>query len=94
MKIEFEADTLEQVKVFLRLKGLDGILLDNMSCQEIALAVASRNRLQSKVWLEASGGVTLETVKQFAQTGVDRIAVGEITHSAKALDLSLELEMP
>jgi nicotinate-nucleotide pyrophosphorylase (carboxylating) len=88
IRIELEADTLEQVRAFLALEGVDVILLDNMSCDEMAEAV----RLAAgRVQLEASGGVTLETVAAIAATGVDFISVGALTHSAPAVDYSLEL---
>ena len=70
------------------------ILLDNMDCPRMELAVALRDKAGRKgqVALEASGGVTLETVRTIAQCGVDRIAVGALTHSATALDIGLDLE--
>jgi nicotinate-nucleotide pyrophosphorylase (carboxylating) len=86
--IELEADRLDQVSRFLSLRGVDVILLDNMPPSMLREAVAmARGRVQ----LEASGGVTLETIAEIAATGVDAISVGALTHSVKALDLSLEL---
>jgi nicotinate-nucleotide pyrophosphorylase (carboxylating) len=72
------------------------ILLDNMDCPRMQQAVEMRDRSGRKgaVELEASGGVTLETVRPIALTGVERIAVGFITHSAPALDISLDIETP
>jgi len=92
--IEIEVDTVEQLKEVLKVDGLDVILLDNMDCPKMELAVELRNRssAKGKVELEASGGVTLETARSIAQTGVERIAVGAITHSAPALDISMDLE--
>lgn len=92
--IEVEVDNLEQFKEVIKVDGVDVILLDNMDCPSMELAVQMRNGAgkKGKVELEASGGVTLETVRSVAQTGVDRIAVGAITHSAGALDISLEIE--
>ncbi|MEA3186367.1 MAG: hypothetical protein QOD99_197 [Chthoniobacter sp.] len=88
IRVELEADTLEQVRLFLGLVGVDVILLDNMSLGDLREAVAlGRGRVQ----FEASGGVTLETVRGIAETGVDFISVGALTHSARALDFSLEL---
>jgi nicotinate-nucleotide pyrophosphorylase (carboxylating) len=88
VRVEVEADTLEQVRGFLTLEGIDVILLDNMPCEALAEAV----RLGAgRVQFEASGGVTLETVPQIAATGVDFISVGALTHSARAIDFSLEL---
>jgi nicotinate-nucleotide pyrophosphorylase (carboxylating) len=88
IRIEVEADTLDQVRAFLEL-GIDVILLDNMSCAEMSEAV----RLNAgRVKLEASGGVNLDTVAAIAATGVDFISVGALTHSARAIDFSLEME--
>ena len=69
--------------------GVDHILLDNMSLDELREAVAARGE-HAKPLLEASGGVTLETVREIAQTGVDFISVGALTHSAPALDIGLD----
>lgn len=86
--IELEADTLEQVRDFLTLDGIGVILLDNMSCADMAEAVQLGG---GRVKFEASGGVSLETVRAIAETGVDYISVGALTHSAPAVDYSLEL---
>lgn len=90
--VEVEADTLEQVEELLKVVGVDVILLDNFSLEDLKEAVALRDgyALRGKVALEASGGITLESVRSAAETGVDRISVGAITHSATALDLSME----
>ena len=69
-------------------RGVDGRLRDNMSMEAMREAVG---RAAGKVALEARGGVTLETVREIAETGVDWISVGAITHSARSVDLSLEL---
>lgn len=90
--IELEADQLDQVRRFLAMKGVDVILLDNMTCDQLREAVALRNDLASAIKLEASGGVNLDTVAEIAGTGVDCISVGALTHSAKAADLALDLE--
>jgi nicotinate-nucleotide pyrophosphorylase (carboxylating) len=90
--IEVEVDTLDQLREVLKVGGIDVILLDNMDCPKMQSAVETRDRSGNKVELEASGGVTLEMVRSIALTGVDRIAVGAITHSAPALDISLEIE--
>lgn len=92
LEVELEADTLQQVEAFLGLSGVDYILLDNMDKAMLQRAVEMRNEAGSKVLLEASGGVNLETIAGIAATGVDFISVGALTHSAVALDLSLELE--
>jgi nicotinate-nucleotide pyrophosphorylase (carboxylating) len=86
--IEVEVTSLAELQEALPL-GVDRILLDNMRCDDLAEAV----RLTAgRVPLEASGGVTLETVAAIAATGVDFISTGAITHSVKALDISLDLE--
>ncbi|HEY2585559.1 MAG TPA: carboxylating nicotinate-nucleotide diphosphorylase [Tepidisphaeraceae bacterium] len=92
--VEIEVDTLEQLREVLKVEGVDVILLDNMDCPKMEQAVQARDRAGKKgvVELEASGGVTLETVRSIASTGVERISVGAITHSAPALDISLEVE--
>jgi nicotinate-nucleotide pyrophosphorylase (carboxylating) len=87
-RVELEADTLDQVRRFLTLMGVDVILLDNMTCAEMREAVKLGG---GRVQFEASGGVTLETVAGIAATGVDFISVGALTHSARAIDFSLEL---
>jgi len=94
VEVELEADTLDQVREFLQWDGVDYILLDNMSNEQMKEAVAMRDSVASQGGgnprLEASGGVTLSTIREIAQTGVDFISVGALTHSAVALDLSLE----
>jgi nicotinate-nucleotide pyrophosphorylase (carboxylating) len=92
VEVELEADTLEQVEAFLSLRGVDYILLDNMANDMMEHAVAIRQDAGSDVLLEASGGVNLQTIAAIARTGVDFISVGALTHSAVALDLSLEFE--
>jgi nicotinate-nucleotide pyrophosphorylase (carboxylating) len=87
LPIEVECDTLEQVSEALA-AGAEAVLLDNMSPDQLRAAVAlARGRAR----LEASGGVTLENVRAVAETGVDEISVGALTHSARSLDVSLEL---
>jgi nicotinate-nucleotide pyrophosphorylase (carboxylating) len=88
IRIEVEADHLEQVRSFLEMEGIDVILLDNMKPSQMREAVALG---RDKVQFEASGGVTLRNVRQIAATGVDYISVGALTHSARAIDISLEL---
>lgn len=94
-KIEVEVDTLEQFREVLKVDGIDYVLLDNMDCPTMQQAVALRDAAgrKGKLQLEASGGVTLETVRSIALTGVDRVSVGAITHSAPALDIGLDLEL-
>jgi nicotinate-nucleotide pyrophosphorylase (carboxylating) len=88
LRIEVEADRLEQVRSFLGIEGIDVILLDNMEPTEMREAVAAG---KGKVKFEASGGITLKNVRRIAATGVDYISVGALTHSARSIDFSLEL---
>ena len=90
LRIELEADNLGQVYIFLTLSGVDVILLDNMTPQDLRAAVNLGRAQGSRVQFEASGGVNLETVRAIAETGVQWISVGALTHSARALDFSLE----
>jgi nicotinate-nucleotide pyrophosphorylase (carboxylating) len=92
--IELEIDTLEQLPGALAL-DVDIILLDNMSVEQLAEAVRVRDRagLKGRLELEASGGITLENVRAVARTGVERISVGALTHSAGAVDIALEIEV-
>jgi nicotinate-nucleotide pyrophosphorylase (carboxylating) len=87
LPIEVECETLPQVDEALA-AGVDAILLDNMTLEELRSAVAL---VDGRARLEASGGVTLETIRAIAETGVDEISVGALTHSARSLDVSLEL---
>lgn len=91
--VECEVDSLEQLDELLSLeKGvLDMILLDNMDPPALAESVRRRNARAPGVLLEASGGVTLATVRAIAESGVDRISVGAITHSAPAVDIGLDI---
>jgi nicotinate-nucleotide pyrophosphorylase (carboxylating) len=88
--VEVEAETLEQVVEALA-AGVDWILLDNMPPAEVARAVEV---VGGRVPLEASGGISLATVRAYAETGVDAISVGALTHSARSLGVSLEVEAP
>jgi nicotinate-nucleotide pyrophosphorylase (carboxylating) len=88
IRIEVEADRLDQVRSFLEVEGIDVILLDNMEPTEMREAVAAG---KGKVKFEASGGITVKNVRRIAASGVDYISVGALTHSARAIDLSLEL---
>ena len=86
LKVEVEADTLEQVEQAIA-AGADIVLLDNMSLDELRSAVhIGRGRVK----LEASGGVNLKTVRAIAETGVDYISVGAMTHSAPSMDIGLD----
>jgi nicotinate-nucleotide pyrophosphorylase (carboxylating) len=86
VKIEVEVDTLEQLDEVLRHK-VDAVLLDNMSPAQLKDAV---KRIAGRCLAEASGGVNLQTVRAIAETGVDLISVGALTHSAPVLDLGLD----
>lgn len=83
-----EADTLGQLDAFLALHGVERVLLDNMDTSTLREAV---KRTAGRLPLEASGGVNLETVRAIAETGVDFISVGSLTHSAPAVDIALDL---
>ena len=89
VEVELEADTLDQVRAFLGLQGVDHILLDNMSADEMREAIEARGPHRLPLF-EASGGVTLETIAGIAATGVDFISVGALTHSAPSLDIGLD----
>ena len=88
-RIELEADTLKQVIQFVKIDGIDVILLDNMSENDLIEAVKYRS---GSILFEASGGINLESVYKVAKTGVDFISVGALTHSASSVDFSLELD--
>ena len=87
LPVEVECESLDQVGDALA-AGVDAILLDNMSLAELGTAVAMT---AGRARLEASGGITLDNVRAVAETGVDEISVGALTHSARSLDVSLEL---
>jgi nicotinate-nucleotide pyrophosphorylase (carboxylating) len=87
--VEIEIDSLDPLDAVLA-AGPDIVLLDNMRPEKLREAVTRRNELAPTIQLEASGGVNLSTVRAIAETGVDRISVGEITHSAPALDVALD----
>ena len=88
IRIEVEADDLEQVRAFVELDGIDVILLDNMTPAQIREAIALR---RDSIKFEASGGVTLKNVNRIAATGVDYISIGSLTHAARAIDVGLEM---
>lgn len=88
VKIEVEVDSLDQIEPALA-HDIDAVLLDNMTPQQLAAAVAM---VAGRATTEASGGVSLETVRAIAQAGVDLISVGALTHSAPVLDLGLDFE--
>jgi nicotinate-nucleotide pyrophosphorylase (carboxylating) len=90
--IEVEVDTLEQLDAALRC-GPDIILVDNLGPESLFEAVRRRDASAPGITLEASGGISLETVAAVARTGVDRISVGALTHSAPALDIALDVSL-
>jgi len=92
--IEAEVDSLDQLGVILKAGGcnLDIVLLDNMAPDSLREAVRMRGASGVKVQLEASGGVSMATIGFIAATGVDRISVGGLTHSARCLDVGLDIE--
>ncbi len=85
--LEVECETIEEVEEAVACRP-DIILLDNMSPEQIRLA---RQRVPDDIMLEASGGITIDSARAYAETGVDRLAIGAITHSAPALDLSMRV---
>lgn len=87
--VQLEVDTLDQLEFGLQTE-CDMILLDNMQPETLAQAVELRNRIAPKILLEASGGVNLKTIRSIAQTGVERISVGALTHSATNFDIGLD----
>lgn len=89
VEVELEADNLDQVRDFMKMTGVDHILLDNMTPDQLREAVAIRGERITPI-LEASGGVNLQSVREIAGTGVDFISVGALTHSAPALDIGLD----
>src|ERR1043165_2399108 len=91
LPIQIELNTLEQLDEALPAKP-DIVLLDNMTLDQMREAVRHRNAAAPEVLLEASGGVNLQTVRGIAETGVDRISIGALTHSAPALDIGLDYE--
>jgi nicotinate-nucleotide pyrophosphorylase (carboxylating) len=91
--VEMEVDSLAQLEEALPGEP-DIVLLDNMELEQLRKAVMIRNRNAPRLLLEASGGITLPIVRQIAETGVDRISIGAITHSAPALDIAFDFEEP
>ena len=89
VKIEIEVDTLDQLREVIA-EGADVVMLDNMAPPMLREAVAL---VAGRMRVEASGGVTLDTVRAIAETGVDLISVGALTHSASVLDLGLDVEV-
>jgi nicotinate-nucleotide pyrophosphorylase (carboxylating) len=88
IRIEVEADDLDQARAFAEVDGIDVILLDNMPPAQMREAIALR---KGNIQFEASGGVTLRNVKRIAATGVDYISIGGLTNAARAVDIGLEM---
>jgi nicotinate-nucleotide pyrophosphorylase (carboxylating) len=88
-KVEVEAANLTQVQEAID-AGADVIMLDNMSIAQMAEAVSLVNK---RAWVEASGGITLNTIRQIAGTGVDFISSGALTHSAPVVDFNMKITM-
>lgn len=87
LKVEVEARTLADVKTILSVGGVDRIMLDNFSIKDTIAAV---KEISGKIETESSGGITLETIRSYAECGVDFISVGALTHHIKSLDMSLK----
>ena len=90
VKIEVEVDNLDQLETCLK-HNIDAVLLDNMQPETLRQAV---KLIDGKLIAEASGGINLDTVQEIAETGVDIISVGALTHSAPCLDLGLDIDIP
>lgn len=88
MKIEIEVDTLKQLEAVLKHGGADVVMLDNMDASMLSKAIAM---IDGALITEASGGITLENVKEVAETGVDYISIGALTHSVTGLDIGLDI---
>lgn len=94
LRIEVEVKNLEEFKEALE-AGADVIMLDNMSIKDMKKAVQMRNKWSekkgTKILIEASGGINLDNVREIAETGIDIISIGALTHSAKAVDISMKV---
>jgi nicotinate-nucleotide pyrophosphorylase (carboxylating) len=88
IRIEVEADDLDQARAFTEVDGIDVILLDNMTPAQVREAIALR---RNNIKFEASGGITLKNVKRMSATGVDYISIGGLTNAARAIDIGLEM---
>ena len=91
IRIEVEVESLDQLSLCFGIPAIDGVLLDNMDLDRMREAVAMRQRAGSGLFLEASGNLGLDRARAVAETGVDFLSVGALTHSAPAADLSLRL---
>jgi nicotinate-nucleotide pyrophosphorylase (carboxylating) len=95
LPVQIEVDALADLPRVLDL-GVEAVLLDNMTAEQVAEAVKlARSHPHGRdCWIEASGGITLETIRAYAETGVDTISVGALTHSAPAIDIALDIAVP
>ena len=91
IRIEVEVENLDQLSICFDIPEIDGVLLDNMDLERMREAVALRQATGSRIFLEASGNLSLDRARAVAETGVDYLSVGALTHSAPAADLSLRL---
>jgi nicotinate-nucleotide pyrophosphorylase (carboxylating) len=90
LKIEIEVRNLDELQEALRVGGVDRIMLDNFTPVQTLEAVKTVKAVNDRVELESSGGITIDTIREYAETGVDYISVGALTHSVKSLDMSLK----
>jgi len=91
LQIEIEVRSLEEFEQALQ-AGAEAILLDNMTPEQVRQAVERVSALDGKIPLEASGGINLSNIRAYAETGVNFISVGALTHSVPAVDLSMRLQ--
>ncbi len=93
LKVEIEVKSLEELEIILKSKApIDIVLLDNFSLEDIKKAISLIKKYKSNIKTEVSGGITLENVENYAKLGIDYISSGALTHSVKAVDISLKLE--
>ncbi|WP_294082473.1 carboxylating nicotinate-nucleotide diphosphorylase [Proteiniphilum sp. UBA5384] len=90
LRIEIEVRNSRELEEVLRIGGVDRIMLDNFTPAQTLEAVRTVKAVNSRVELESSGGITFDTIREYAETGVDYISVGALTHSVKSLDMSLK----
>lgn len=90
LKIEIEVRNFDEIDEVLRVGGVDRIMLDNFTPSETLEAVRKVKAANNNVELESSGGITIDTIREYAEAGVDYISVGALTHSVKSLDMSLK----
>jgi nicotinate-nucleotide pyrophosphorylase (carboxylating) len=91
MKIEVEARSLDDVVEILQCRGIHRVMFDNFTPTQVAEGV---RMVEGRIETEASGGISYQNIREYAEAGVDFISVGAITHSATALDISMKLFVP